>query len=402
MNLKKEKNEKNSKVKCAIKIICVVILTALITYFATIKITLKSYLNSSNTTIYLATKLNLIKQKLQSEYIYDIDESKMIEDAVKGYVQGVDDKYTQYLSKEDMQDLLEDTSGNYVGIGVYMADNTADNTIMIIGVIEGSVAEQAGLQTGDIIKKVNGVEYKGDQLDSVSNVIKGEEGTNVTITILRENEEKEFNITRSSVKIKTVSFKMIDNKAYIKISSFNDGTAKEFKEAYEELKNNNPKGLIIDLRNNGGGLVTESLEIAETMVEKGNTLLITTNKDEKEKIEKSKENPTITIPVIILINQNTASASEILAGSLKDNCNYKIIGTKSYGKGVIQTIYSFSDGSGLKVTTEEYFTPNHNTINKIGIMPDIEVNLDEEWQNISNIPYENDNQLQEAIKCLDS
>ena len=402
MNLKKEKNEKNSKVKCAIKIICVVILTALITYFATIKITLKSYLNSSNNTIYLATKLNLIKQKLQSEYIYDIDESKMIEDAVKGYVQGVDDKYTQYLSKEDMQDLLEDTSGNYVGIGVYMADNTADNTIMIIGVIEGSVAEQAGLQTGDIIKKVNGVEYKGDQLDSVSNVIKGEEGTNVTITILRENEEKEFNITRSSVKIKTVSFKMIDNKAYIKISSFNDGTAKEFKEAYEELKNNNPKGLIIDLRNNGGGLVTESLEIAETMVEKGNTLLITTNKDEKEKIEKSKENPTITIPVIILINQNTASASEILAGSLKDNCNYKIIGTKSYGKGVIQTIYSFSDGSGLKVTTEEYFTPNHNTINKIGIMPDIEVNLDEEWQNISNIPYENDNQLQEAIKCLDS
>lgn len=402
MNLKKERNEKNSKVKYAIKIICVVILTALITYFATIKITLKSYLNSSNTTIYLATKLNLIKQKLQSEYIYDIDESKMIEDAVKGYVQGVDDKYTQYLSKEDMQDLLEDTSGSYVGIGVYMADNTADNTIMIIGVIEGSVAEQAGLQTGDIIKKVNGVEYKGDQLDSVSNVIKGEEGTNVTITILRENEEKEFNITRSSVKIKTVSFKMIDNKAYIKISSFNDGTAKEFKEAYEELKNNNPKGLIIDLRNNGGGLVTESLEIAETMVKKGNTLLITANKDEKEKIEKSKENPTITIPVIILINQNTASASEILAGSLKDNCNYKIIGTKSYGKGVIQTIYSFSDGSGLKVTTEEYFTPNHNTINKIGIIPDIEVNLDEEWQNISNIPYENDNQLQEAIKCLDS
>ena len=402
MNLKKERNEKNSKVKCAIKIICVVILTALITYFATIKITLKSYLNSSNTTIYLATKLNLIKQKLQSEYIYDIDETKMIEDAVKGYVQGVDDKYTQYLSKEDMQDLLEDTSGSYVGIGVYMADNTADNTIMIIGVIEGSVAEQAGLQTGDIIKKVNGVEYKGDQLDSVSNVIKGEEGTNVTITILRENEEKEFNITRSSVKIKTVSFKMIDNKAYIKISSFNDGTAKEFKEAYEELKNNNPKGLIIDLRNNGGGLVTESLEIAETMVEKGNTLLITANKDEKEKIEKSKENPTITIPVIILINQNTASASEILAGSLKDNCNYKIVGTKSYGKGVIQTIYSFSDGSGLKVTTEEYFTPNHNTINKIGIMPDIEVNLDEEWQNISNIPYENDNQLQEAIKCLES
>ena len=192
-----------------------------------------------------------------------------------------------------------------------------------------------------------------------------------------------------------------NNKAYIKISSFNDGTANEFKEAYENLKENNPTGLIIDLRNNGGGLVTESLDIAETMVEKGKTLLITSNKNNKEDIKKSKENPTINIPVVVLINQNTASASEILAGILKDNCNYKIIGTKSYGKGVIQTVYSFSDGSGLKVTTEEYFTPNHNIINKVGITPDIEVKLDSEWENISNIPYENDLQLQEAVKQLE-
>ena len=137
------------------------------------------------------------------------------------------------------------------------------------------------------------------------------------------------------------------------------------------------------------------------MVEKGKTLLITSNKNNKEDIRKSKENPTINIPVVVLINQNTASASEILAGILKDNCNYKIIGTKSYGKGVIQTVYSFSDGSGLKVTTEEYFTPNHNIINKVGITPDIEVKLDSEWENISNIPYENDLQLQEAVKQLE-
>lgn len=401
MDNKKENTKENKKsCKGVVKIIIAVVLTAVITYFATINITLKSYLNSSNTA-YLATKLSLIKNKLNKESIYDLNEDKMIESALKGYVAGIDDKYTQYLTKEEMDELLEDTTGSYVGIGVYMADNTADNTILIIGVIEGSVAEQAGIKSGDIIKKVDDVEYTGEQLDAVSSKVKGEEGTNVKITILRDNEEKEFNITRSSIKLKTVSSKMLENnKGYIKISSFNDGTAKEFKEAYEKLKSDNPTGLIIDLRNNGGGLVSESLDIAETMVEKGKTLLITSNKDKKEEIRKSTQNPIIDIPVVVLINQNTASASEILAGILKDDCNYKIIGTKSYGKGVIQTVYNFSDGSGLKVTTEEYFTPNHGKINKVGITPDTEVKLDSEWENISNIPYENDTQLQEAVKEL--
>lgn len=397
----KTEKEVNSKRRYgAIKIIIAIILTAIVTYFVTVNITLKSYLNSSGM-LYLATKINLINQKLSSESIYDLNENKMLESALKGYVDGIDDKYTQYLTKDEMNELLEDTSGSYVGIGVYMADNTADNSILIIGVIEGSIAEKEGIKAGDIIKKVDGVEYTGEQIDAVSSKIKGEEGTTVSITILRDNEEKEFNITRSNVKLKTVSSKMLENnKAYIKITAFNDGTANEFKEAYENLKQSNPTGLVIDLRNNGGGLVTESLDIAETMVEKGKTLLITANKNNKEDIRKSKENPTITIPVVVLINQNTASASEILSGILRDDCNYKIIGTKSYGKGVIQTVYSFSDGSGLKVTTEEYFTPNHNKINKVGITPDIEVSLDSEWENMSNIPYENDLQLQEAVKQL--
>ena len=397
----KTEKEVNSKRRYgAIKIIIAIILTTIVTYFVTVNITLKSYLNSSGM-LYLATKINLINQKLSSESIYDLNENKMFESALKGYVDGIDDKYTQYLTKDEMNELLEDTSGSYVGIGVYMADNTADNSILIIGVIEGSIAEKEGIKAGDIIKKVDGVEYTGEQIDAVSSKIKGEEGTTVSITILRDNEEKEFNITRSNVKLKTVSSKMLENnKAYIKITAFNDGTANEFKETYENLKQNNPTGLVIDLRNNGGGLVTESLDIAETMVEKGKTLLITANKNNKEDIRKSKENPTITIPVVVLINQNTASASEILSGILRDDCNYKIIGTKSYGKGVIQTVYSFSDGSGLKVTTEEYFTPNHNKINKVGITPDIEVSLDSEWENMSNIPYENDLQLQEAVKQL--
>lgn len=400
MKAQDESNKVNKK-SGFLKIVIAIIVTAIVTYFCTITLTLKSYLNGSDLT-YLSTKLSLIKQKLDQTYIYDLQEEKMIENAIKGYVDGINDKYTQYLNKEEMKSLMEDTSGNYIGIGVYLANNTADNTILVIGVVEGSIAEEVGMQSGDIIKAVDGTQYNGDQLDSVTNLLKGkEEGTDVNITVIRNSEEKEFSLKRSNIKIKTVSSEMKNNNiAYIKISSFNEGTSEEFENAYEELKKNNPSGLVIDLRNNGGGLVDESLKIAETMVEKGKVLLITANKQQKEEIRKSKDDPIIDIPVTILINQNTASASEILAGILRDNCNYKIIGTKSYGKGVIQSIYSFTDGSGLKVTTEEYFTPNHNKINKVGITPDIEVKLDSEWENVSNIPYEYDLQLQTAIEEL--
>ena len=396
-----ETNEKKVKKSYGVlKIIIAIILTAIITYFCTINFTLNSYLNGADIT-YLTTKLVLIKNKLEDTYIYDMDSEKMIESSIKGYVNGLGDKYTEYLTKEDMKELLETTSGSFVGIGVYMVNNTADNTIVIVGVIDGSVAQSAGLQVGDIISKVNDIEYKGEQLDKVSESIKGEEGSEVKITVIRNSETLDFNIKRSSVKIKSVNSKMLDdNIGYIQIASFNDGTADEFKSAYNEIKDSVKKGLVIDLRNNGGGVVDESLKIAETMVEKGKTLLITADKNKNEKVDKSKENPIINVPVILLINNYTASASEILAGTLKENCGYKIVGIQSYGKGVIQSIYSFKDGTGLKVTMEEYFTPNHNVINKVGISPDIEVDLDDEWKNISNVPYENDLQLQRAVEEL--
>ena len=391
--------EKKSKISSILKVCLIVIITAVITYFCTVTFTLKAYLNTPGIT-YMSTKMGLIKNKLQATYIYDMNEDKMIESAIKGYVQGINDPYTQYLPKEDMENLMESTTGNYVGIGVYMGNNTVKNKVMVLSVIEGSVAESAGIQAGDYIIKVDDVEYTGEQLEQLSNAVKGEEGTNVKITVLRGEEEKEFNILRSNVKVKTVGGTMIDDIGYIQIVSFNEGTAKEFKDCYNQLKSNNPKGLVIDLRNNGGGLVNESLEIAETMVEKGKTLLIMSDNKSKDKVEKSSADPIINIPVVLLINESTASASEILAGALKDNCNYKIIGTKSYGKGVIQNVFNFSDGTGLKVTVEEYFTPNRNVINKVGIIPDEEVLLDEEWQNIANIPYEYDLQLQAAVKSL--
>ncbi|MBQ3408875.1 MAG: S41 family peptidase [Clostridia bacterium] len=380
--------------------IVLIAITAIITYYVTVNVTIEKYLSKANSA-YMTTKMSLVKSKLEETYIYDLNEDEMIEGAIKGYVSGLGDKYTQYLTKDELTSLMESTTGSYVGIGVYMANSTELNGVVIVGIIEGSTAERAGLQVGDVISKVNDVDYIGKKSEDVATAIKGEEGTEVKVTIIRNSEEIDYNLMRASVKIKTVTSEIIDdNIAYIKISSFDNGTANEFRDHYNKLKEQNPKGLVIDLRNNGGGLVTESLSLADTMVEKGSTLLITRDKDGKEQIDKAKENPIVDIPVVILVNNNTASASEILAGSLRDNRNYKIIGTNSYGKGVIQSVFSFKDGTGVKVTTNEYFSPNHNVINGVGIKPDIEVELNDEWNGISSVPYENDLQLQRAIEEL--
>lgn len=397
-----EDNKKNTGRGYGIlKIITAIIVTAVLTYFITINTVLKAYLNTSGIT-YLSTKMALINQKLNQNYIYDENEEEMLEYALKGYVAGANDKYTEYLPKDEMTDLMESTSGNYVGIGVYLANNKKSNSIVVVGVIEGSVAESAGIQAGDVIKAVDDVSCFGDDIENVSAIFKGkEEGTEVKIKIDRAGEEQEFMVKRSNIRIKSVSSKVIeDDVGYIKVSTFNNGTAQEFTNAYNDLKEQGISSLVIDLRNNGGGLVSESLNLAKTMVKKGNVLLVTRNKSDKEKVEKNNQEPIVDVPVVILQNSNSASASEILAGSLRDNCGYKIIGETSYGKGVIQTIFSFADGTGIKMTTEEYFTPNHSKINEVGIEPDIVVELDEEWKNVFNIPYENDTQLKKAVEEL--
>ena len=224
-------------------------------------------------------------------------------------------------------------------------------------------------------------------------------GTNVKITILRNNEEMEFNITRENIKISHISSDILDdNIGYIKISSFEGGCANEFQTAYEELASKNISSLIIDLRYNGGGIVNEALQIADLMIPKNEILLITKDKNEEEEITKAKKDVSVNVPIVVLVNEYSASASEILAGILKEDIQARLIGVKTYGKGVIQTVYPLSDGSGLKITTNEYYTPKYNKINKIGIEPTIEIKLPEEWQNMANVPAEQDTQLKKAIE----
>ena len=388
------------------KIIMLVMLTALITFIITSIVLYNvfqkngiKYVTVEGNTSKIGKTLQTFKNFIDKHYIGKIDENKLLESTIKGYINGLEDPYSEYITSDEMSDYMADTTGKFVGIGVYMANNSKANQIVVLMPIEGTPAAEK-LKSGDVITKIDGVEYKGEQLSEASDKLKGEEGTKVKLEILRDNNTLEFEIERKTIKENHLGSKIINNNiGYIQIPTFDEDSYDEFIKIYEDLKSKNIKSLIIDLRNNGGGIVKEAVNIADIMVEKDKTLLITASKDKEEKINKSEKDKVVNVPVVVLVNENTASASEILAAALKENNGTKIVGKKTYGKGVIQTIYKLTDGSGLKLTTDEYFTPNHNSINKIGIEPDYEVNFPEN-KSIYNIEEKDDTQLQKAIELL--
>ena len=388
------------------KIVMLIIITALLSSLITTiivkeTITSSSSLNSiisNGGTTGIESALASIRTMLEEEYIGELDDEQMLEMAIKGYVAGVGDEYTEYYTPEEMSQEYDSAMGNYVGIGIYMVVNYEEGTITVLEPMEGSPAEAAGLQEGDLITKVDGQEVTADNVTEMSNAIKGEEGTTVTLEITRGEETLEAQVERKRIEISHIESRMLeDNIGYIQILDFDGGTAEEFRENYENLNNQGATSLIIDIRNNGGGVVDEAIDILEMICDRDSTLLIEKDKDENEVIIKSEEDPFINIPIVVLTNENSASASEILAGALKDNDKATIIGETTYGKGVIQTLYRLTDGSGLKITTNEYVTPNRTTINKVGIEPDIAVELPEDIEELTD---ENDTQLQRAIEEL--
>lgn len=249
--------------------------------------------------------------------------------------------------------------------------------------------------------KIDGESYTGEDNSIAASKIKGEEGSTVKLEILRGTETLNFEIKRENVIVNPVEGKVLENNiGYIKFTSFDENTAEEFKAKFEELQKSNIKSLIIDLRNNGGGLVDQALEIAGYIADKGSVLLYEVDKNNNEEVKKSDSNPIINMPVVLLVNGNTASSSEILAGALKDLGKAKIVGTKTYGKGVIQELLTLKDGSGLKITSQKYLTPNKTEINKVGIQPDQTVELPDSVNNILNVDEKDDTQLQKAIEIL--
>lgn len=400
------------------KVIMLVILTATITFMLTTMVMYNkfssTYINIGNTTTSttgtttsdykdLVKTLEAFKTMIKQKYIGEVDEEKMVEGAIKGFVEGLGDPYTEYLPKEEMTEFTEETSSQYVGIGVYLTNDKTTNTILVVGTMNGSPALEAGMQAGDIIEKVNDVAYTGETMDDAIKVLKGEEGTSAKVTVLRDGKEIDLTVTRKKITVEHVSSKMVENNiAYLQVDSFDSGVAESFKKQVTELVNKGAKGIIIDLRSNGGGIVSEATGIADLFLKKDETILITKSKTANEQLTVSKNDAIITdIPVVILVNEGTASASEILAGALKDKYpNTTIVGMKTYGKGVIQTLYSLSDGSGLKITTEEYYTPNHNKINKEGITPDVEVDLTKNADGKYETEFDKDAQVKKAIETI--
>lgn len=390
--------------KFILVIVFVVCITAVITFYATFSCMGGSHFlvlgdvsqDSKENINTIGSALKDFRKLIDEYYIGEIDEQKVVDETIKGYVNGLDDEYSEYMTAEEWEEYQTNALGNYVGIGIYMSQDTAGN-IVIIEPIEGSPAEAAGVKAGDIIVAVNDEDVTGKDTATVAAKVKGEEGSKVTLKIVRDNQYMTLDVERKAIKVYHVKNKMLENNVgYIKLSTFDEGCSDEFKTAFEEVQKNGAQKLIIDLRDNTGGLVDEALKIADMIIPKGKTMLLTVDsKDNKEKTVAQQE-PMINLDMVVLVNEYSASASEILVGALKDNQEAKIVGTKTYGKGVIQNVFSLADGSVLKLTTAEYFTPNETKINKKGIEPDVEVEDMEEPEGVEEI----DEQLNKAIELI--
>lgn len=378
----------NKKWKAVYRTIMLVIVVSIVTFIVTNIVSYegnRKYIitarENADINEQLETALSAISEIIEEKYIGDIDKQKLIDGALKGMVESVGDVYTEYYTKEELEDFSATTLGNFVGIGVYMQADLENDVVVIQAPIENSPAEKAGLKTGDQILKVDGKEYKAEDIDDMSNHIKGEEGTEVELTIKRGEETFDIKVKRGAVHINyVVSKKLEDNIGYIYIETFDEGCKEDFLNAYNKLVAENIKSLIIDLRYNGGGLVDEALDIAELICDKDDIMLIASDKDGKKEITKSKKAPIINMPIVLLTNGATASASEIVAAALKDNEKAEIVGETTYGKGVIQELIYLSNGGAVKVTSAEYYTPKEEKINEIGIKANYEVKGIEEQE----------------------
>ena len=391
------------------KVIMLVILTAFITFMIT-SLSMYTYFKQNPTLQFVEgeksdidTYLSKIKKAIDKNFLWQdkIDEEKLKDGAIKGYVEGLGDKYTEYISKDEMKKFTENINGSFMGIGIYMIADESSGKIIVHHPISDSPAYKAGIKAGDVIVSVDGVEYGYDELNTIADHIKGEAGTKVKLVIERDGKNIDFEIERAKIETNPITSKMLEkNIGYLNLPSFDKDVSKKLKEKIDDLTAKGAKSLILDLRNNGGGMVDECEEITDLFLDKDKTIM--TTKDKKGNVEKSvtKNKKTYDLPLVILVNENTASASEILTGALKDNNRTKVIGTKTYGKGVIQSVFNLSDGSGLKITTAEYFTPNGIEINKKGITPDIEVKLPDTVKSVYAVEEKDDTQLKKAIEEL--
>lgn len=344
-------------------------------------------------------KLGLLESYIREYYLEDIDEEDLKDYLYYGLVAGLGDPYAAYYNEEETQSMLDSSSGSYCGIGAMFSQNMITGVVTVSRVYEGFPSYEAGILPEDILIKVEGEDITGQDLTHIVTQIKGEEGTEVTVTMLRGEEEIDFTMERRVIEVPTVEHEMLaDGVGYIMISEFDGVTDEQFHEALMDLQAQGMESLVIDLRNNGGGSVESVSNIADELLPEG-PIVFTEYKGE-ERTERSSDASCVEIPMAVLMNGNSASASEILAGALQDYETAKIVGTQSYGKGIVQSVIDLQDGTALKLTTAKYYTPDGNNIHEIGITPDVEIDLPEELKTMVEIPFEEDVQLQKAIEVL--
>lgn len=352
-------------------------------------------------------KISMINSYLESSYIYDYDEDALAEAAVTGYVDGLDEPYTHYYTPEEFETYNENLQDSYVGIGVVVGLNESDQ-IEVVAPFEGSSAYEAGVRPGDILFAVDGEEFGNRMEDAVAKIKNGAEGTSVNITFLRGGERIDLTIERRRVSSESVTSELLDgNIGYMRISAFNtadegndQNTYTEFLENYRSLTEQGAEKLIIDLRDNPGGALDVVCDIADTILPEG--LITYIEYKDGTRDEYKSDDDEIDMPMAVLINENSASASEVLTGALKDYGKATVIGKTSYGKGVVQSVIPFRDGSGMSLTIARYYSPDGVCIHGTGIEPDIDVDMPEEYANYyaSSVPRDEDTQLQKAIETL--
>ena len=304
----------------------------------------------------IAESLKSFRSVLDNFYIGEIDETKLLDGAIKGYIDGLGDEYSEYMTSEEWEEYQTAALGNYVGIGFYMGTDKDGNTI-VSSPIKDSPAEKAGLKTEDIIVEVDGEDVLGIDSSLIASKIKGEAGTKVHLKVARKSEYLEFDIVREEIKIYHVETEFKEgNIGYISLLTFDEGCAEEFKQVIKDLEKQGAKKFLLDLRYNGGGIVDEALEIINFFLPKGKDVLITVDSNGEKVVTKTENSNITNAELVVLVNEYSASASEILVGALKDHGRAKIVGTKTYGKGVIQNVFSLLDGSVLKLTIAEYYT----------------------------------------------
>lgn len=344
-------------------------------------------------------KTSVLQNIIDRYFLFDEDMTKVEDGIYAGMMNGLGDPYTVYYTKEEYKALNEDTEGKYSGIGAVVSQNPNTKIITIVKIFENSPANDAGLQVGDIIHKIDGEEVAGTDMDIlVKTKIRGEEGTSFKMTVLRGDERKEveLDLTRRSIEVETVAGKMLDNNiGYIAVSQFDAVTSEQFKSNIESLQSQGMTKLIVDLRGNPGGLLDQVVDMLDYILPDG-LVLYTEDKYGKREEYYSDGSHELKIPMVVLVNENSASASEVFTATFRDFEWGTVVGKTTFGKGIVQNVLPLGDGTAVKITTQHYYPPSGYDLHKVGIKPDLEVDLNEG----AKIGTDSDNQLSAAIDIL--